>query len=386
MKTLAINNIRQWMMVFILVLITIVLQIATNGILLMPQNVSNLIQQNAYVIIIAVGMMVCIITGGNIDLSVGSIMAFIGALCGILMIGAKWNVWLVLGLCIAVSILAGMWHGFWISRYNVPSFIATLSGMLIFRGLTYATLGGKTYFSYPERFLSLTTGFLKDYLGSSGQLHVTTIVLGCFVAFAYILIECRKRSQRKKNKIALIAAKYFVLKIVTVSTVIMLFMYRLAQYKGMPIVLIPVAICVVVYGYILNNTVTGRRIYALGGNPKAAYLSGINVKKTLFLVYVNSAFLAAIAGFVFSARINSATPKAGEGFELDAIAACYIGGASASGGIGSISGAMIGALVMGLLNNGMSILGIDINIQMLVKGLVLLLAVVFDLAQKSKRG
>lgn len=379
------SNVKQYTMIIILVLCAIFFGIVTKGVLLNPQNVANLIQQNAYVIILAVGMMICILTGGNIDLSVGSLVAIVGALCGWLMIGLGWNVWLVLALSFTVAIIAGTWHGFWISRFNIPSFIATLSGMLIFRGLSSTILRGQTYFSYPEDFLSFTTGFLEDVLGGPGApFNVTTVVIGFVVVAIYIFIEIVKRKQKKKYAICLIPLKLFVLKIIILSAIIITFMYVLALYKGIPIVLIPVSAIVIFYSYILNNTVIGRRVYAIGGNKQAAYLSGINVKKVLLLTYANMAFLSAIAGIVFTARINAASPKAGNGFELDAIAACFIGGASASGGIGTISGALVGALVMGLLNNGMSILGIEPDLQLAVKGFALLMAVVLDVVQKNR--
>lgn len=379
------RNIKQYTMIIVLVCITIFFQMATNGILLLPQNVSNLVQQNAYVVILAVGMMICIITGGNIDLSVGSLVAFVGAMCGSLMIGKGLNMWLVMLLCFGVAILAGCWHGFWIARFGIPAFIATLSGMLVFRGLTYYVLKGQTYFSYPEPFLALTTGFIKDYIGgTNAEIHVTTIVIGVATSVIYMISEVIRRKKKQKYRIEVLSMKFFAAKLFIISAVIMSFMTIMAQYKGMPIVLIPVTVIVLVYSFIMNNTVGGRYVYALGGNQKAAHLSGIKDKKVLFITYVNMAFLAAVAGLVFTARLNAASPKAGESFELDAIAACYIGGASATGGVGTIIGALIGALVMGLLNNGMSIMGVEIDIQMVVKGLVLLLAVVFDLIQKNK--
>ncbi|MEA5016263.1 MAG: multiple monosaccharide ABC transporter permease [Candidatus Limiplasma sp.] len=385
LKNLLKSNMRQYTMILVLAGLTLFFQISTKGILLLPQNVSNLVQQNAYVVILAVGMMICIISGGNVDLSVGSVVAFIGATCATLMIGKDMNVFLVILICTGVALLAGAWHGFWISRFSIPSFIATLSGMLVFRGLTYFVLRGETYFSYPESFLAFTTGFLKDYLGGpDAKIHVTTLVVGAVLSALFVVLEIRKRAQKQRYQLKVLSVPFFVAKQVFLTGVIMAFAYLIASYKGMPIIMIPVAIVIVVYSFILNNTVMGRYVYALGGNQKSAQLSGINVKKVLFLCFVNMAFLAAIAGLMFTARLNSASPKAGEGFELDAIAACYIGGASASGGVGSIIGALIGALVMGLLNNGMSIMGVGIELQMAVKGLVLLMAVVLDMVQKQK--
>ena len=385
LKNLVKSNVKQYTMILVLVALTVFFQISTKGILLLPQNVSNLVQQNAYVVILAVGMMICIISGGNVDLSVGSVVAFIGAICATLMIGNRMNVLLVILISVAVALLAGAWHGFWISKFGIPSFIATLSGMLIFRGLTYFVLRGQTYFSYPESFLAFTTGFLKDYIGGEGApIHVTTLVIGAVVSLVFVWMELQKRSKKQRYQLKVLPLPFMCAKLVVMVAFIMGFSYLVACYKGMPIIMVPVAIIVIVYSFLLGNTVFGRYIYALGGNQKSAHLSGINVKKMLFLCFVNMAFLASVAGLVFTARLNSASPKAGEGFELDAIAACYIGGASASGGVGSIIGALIGALVMGLLNNGMSIMGVGIELQMAVKGLVLLLAVVLDMVQKQK--
>lgn len=387
LKRIIKNNMKQYTMIIVLVCITAFFQLITHGILLLPQNVANLVQQNAYVVILAVGMMICILTGGNIDLSVGSLVAFIGAMCGSLMIGKGMNMWLVIILCFAVAVLAGAWHGFWIAQFGIPAFIATLSGMLVFRGLTYYILKGQTYFSYPDEFLALTTGFIKDYMGGTKPgIHITTIAIGAGAVILYVVSEIIKRRQQKRYGVGMLSAGFFAAKLILISSVILAFSIILAMYKGMPIVLVPVAVIVIVYSFIMNNTVGGRYVYALGGNQKAARLSGIHDKKVLFLTYVNMAFLSAIAGLVFTARLNAASPKSGESFELDAIAACYIGGASATGGVGTIIGALIGALVMGLLNNGMSILGVEIDIQMVVKGLVLLLAVVIDMVQKNRAG
>lgn len=386
LKRLLKDNVKQYTMVLVLAGITIFFQIMTGGILLRPQNVSNLVQQNAYVVILAVGMMICILTGGNVDLSVGSVVAFVGAVCGALMIGTGMNFVLVILICIAVALLAGAWHGFWIAKFQIPAFIATLSGMLVFRGLTYAVLRGQTYFSYPEGFLTLTTGFLPDFFGWEGApFHITTLVIGIVMSVLFVMLDAQRRMKKKRFGISVPSIAFFAVKQALLCSVVIGFFYLMACYKGMPIVLIPVGMIILIYSFVLNNTVFGRYIYAIGGNQKAAHLSGVDVKKVLFTCYVNMAFLAAIAGLVFTARLNSASPKAGESFELDAIAACYIGGASATGGVGTIIGALIGALVMGLLNNGMSIMGIEIEIQMVVKGIVLLMAVVLDMLQKNKR-
>ena len=385
LKNILRGNLRKYMMLIILVVIAVFFGITTKGVLFLPMNITNLVTQNAYVIILAVGMMMCIITGGNVDLSIGSVLGFVGALLGVLMVGKGMNTWLVIAICFGVALIAGVWNGFWIAYFSVPSFIATLSGMLSFRGLTYRLLNGKTYYSFPPEFLSLTTGSIPDFLNDgSVPLHLTTMVIGAAIVLAYVLIALIRRGNQKKSGINVEKGIVFAIKVVLLSAVILEFSYLLAQHKGIPTVLIPVAVIVIVYSFIMGNTSFGRHVYALGGNQKAAQLSGINVKKVMFFVYVNMALLSAIAGMIYTARMNSASPKAGDGFEMDAIASSYIGGASASGGIGTIAGAMIGALVMGVLNNGMSIMGVDAYTQMIVKGLVLLLAVVLDLIQKNR--
>jgi len=384
LKELIRRNLKQYTMFILMLFIVMIFQITTKGVLLVPQNFSNLVLQNAYVVVLSVGMMICIITGGNVDLSVGSVAAFIGAICGILIIDKGINPFIVIAICVVISLLIGAWQRFWIAYFKVPSFIATLSGMLVFRGLTYYLLNGKTFIQYPPEFSYLTTGFLPNYFDGEKKFHLTTMFIGVIISIIYILLELRKYSRKKSLGVQAESIKYLFAKLILVVAVITWSAYTLASHKGMPMVLIPVAFIVLVYNFYMKNTVGGRHVYALGGNEKAARLSGINVKRTLFLTYVNMAFLSCIAGLIFTARLNAASPKAGDGFELDAIAACYIGGASSSGGIGSIVGALIGALVMGILNNGMSIMGFQMDIQMVIKGLVLLFAVVIDLIQRNK--
>lgn len=384
-KSIFRNNIKQYAMLIALVLIMAFFQVITDGILLRPQNVTNLILQNSYVIILAIGMVLCILTGGNIDLSVGSIVAFVGAITGVLIVNLKVNIFLSILIALAIGFIIGIWHGFWIAYVRIPAFIVTLAGMLLFRGLTLIILKGQTISPFPKSFLVISSGFIPDVFGGLGTpLNITTLVVGLIASIIYIIFELRKRASRKKYDLEVIPPFWFAVKLTVVLVVINLFAFWFASYKGIPVVLILLGILILAYSFITTRTVAGRYIYAMGGNEKAAKLSGINTNKVLFWVYVNMAVLSAITGFVFTARLQAATPTAGTNFELDAIAACFIGGASASGGSGTVIGAVIGALVMGVLNNGMSIMGVGSDWQMAIKGFVLLMAVAFDVISKKR--
>ncbi|MFS8542080.1 MAG: sugar ABC transporter permease, partial [Tissierellales bacterium] len=338
-------------------------------------NVTNLVLQNSYVLILAIGMTLCILSGGNIDLSVGSVAAFIGAIAGTLIINMEMDVGLTIFICLLIGILIGIWQGFWIAYLRIPAFIVTLAGMLMFRGLTIAMLKGLTLSPFPEEFQRISTGFIPDVFGGFGtKLNITALVVGAIISIIYVILQFKKRAEQKKYNFEVIAMPLFIAKIVLVLAAINLFAYWLAAYKGVPIIFVLIGVLILVYSFFTTRTVPGRYIYAVGGNEKAAKLSGINTNRVLFFTYVNMAFLAAVAGIVFTARLNAASPQAGMNFELDAIAACFIGGASAYGGVGTVSGAIIGALVMGVLNNGMSILGVGSDMQMIIKGFVLLMA------------
>ncbi|SFP95087.1 multiple monosaccharide ABC transporter permease [Caldicoprobacter faecalis] len=379
------NNIRQYAMFIALIVITIFFQILTDGKLLLPMNVTNLVLQNSYVLILAIGMTLCILTGGNIDLSVGSVCAFIGAIAGTLIINMKMDVGLAIVICLLTGIAIGIWQGFWIAYLRIPSFIVTLAGMLMFRGLTITMLKGLTLSPFPERFQQISAGFIPDVFKSSGiSLNITALVVGVIISAIYVVFQFKKRAEQKRYGFEVVTMPLFIVKIILVLAGINLFAYWLAAYKGLPIILVLIGILLFAYSFFTTKTVPGRYIYAMGGNEKAAKLSGINTNRVLFFTYVNMAFLAAIAGIVFSARLNAASPQAGMNFELDAIAACFIGGASAYGGIGTVTGSIIGALVMGVLNNGMSIMGVGSDMQMIIKGLVLLLAVAFDVLSKNR--
>lgn len=376
------DNIRQYGMVLALLFIVGFFQILTGGILLNPLNVTNIILQNSYILILAIGMLL-VIVAFQIDLSVGSLAAFIGAVSGVMMVTMQLPFWLSMIVILAFGGVLGAWHGFWIAYIRIPAFIVTLSGMLLFRGLTYVTLQGQSIGPFPEEFQLIASGFLPDFFSGKG-IHLTTLFLGLVASAAIVWMEFNKRQALKKYGFEPLSLGLTIAKLVIILLALNAFALALAAYKGIPNVLILLTALILLYTFIANKTIPGRHIYALGGNEKAAALSGVKTKKVLFWVFVNMGVLSALSGMVFAARLNAATPKAGTGFELDAIAACFIGGASTAGGIGTVMGAMIGALVMGVLNNGMSLLGVGIDWQQAIKGLVLLLAVTFDVFSKSK--
>lgn len=377
------NNTRGYAMGLALIAIMIFFAILTDGMLFMPLNITNLILQNSYVFILGMGMLLCILSGGNIDLSVGSIVAFIGALCGNLIVNMGINVWVSIGIALLVGFAIGAWQGFWIAVVKIPSFIVTLAGMLVFRGLTLVILNGRTIGPFPESFQAISSGFISDYI-YDGELHYITLGLGILFSIAYIVSTLLKGRQSKKYGVDNGSVLLQMIKILVMLVMINGFTWVIASYKGISVIMIILMVLVFVYYIITKHSTFGRHIYAMGGNEKAAKLSGIKTSRVLFAVYVNMALLSALAGIVIAGRLNAASPKAGTGFELDAIAACFIGGASTSGGIGTVFGVIIGALIMGVLNNGMSILGISVDWQQTIKGLVLLFAVAFDILSKSR--
>ena len=383
LKTGFKNNMKQYSMLIALVFIMIMFQILTNGILLKPINVSRLIYQNSYVLILAIGMLLCILTGGNIDLSVGSIVAFVSALSALFSVTFGLPVWLSIILGLLSGLLAGMWQGFWIAYVKIPPFIVTLAGMLLFRGINNIILNGKTVL-LPDLYTKISSGVIPDFIGNGSGIHVTTVLVGVLSVLLYLILSHISRRNKNKFGFEVESKGAYILRQLVISFVIILFAYWLSLANGLPIILVILAVLVIFYSFLTQKTVIGRHIYAMGGNRKAAELSGIKTKKILFGVYANMGLLAAVAGIVFAGRLNSASPTAGDGFELDAIAACFIGGASATGGIGTVMGAIIGGFIMGILNNGMSIMGISVFWQQIVKGLVLLLAVAFDVYSKSK--
>lgn len=383
-KQLLSSNIRKFGMIIALVGIVLLFQVLTNGILLKPLNVTNIIMQNSYIIVLSIGMMLVIITG-EIDLSVGSVAAFVGAVAGVLLV--SWELPVIVGilLCLALGAIIGAWQGFWIAFVNIPAFIVTLAGMLIFRGLTLVVLDGKTIAPFPDGFRSLSSSFVPDLFGGSGgELQLFTIVIGIALSIVYVLSEIKLRRTDTKYGFKTLSYPLFIVKLILFIALINVFTYVLASYEGIPYVLIVLAVLITGYTFVMNKTVIGRHIYAVGGNTNAAQLSGVKTKKMKFWVFVNMGVLSALCGIIFAGRLNAATPQAGNLFELDAIAAAVIGGASFTGGVGTVFGAVIGALVMGVLNNGMSLMGIGIDWQQAIKGLVLLAAVAFDVLNKNK--
>lgn len=377
------NNMRQYVMVIALAVVIILFEITTKGVLLKPLNISNLIMQNSYILILATGMLLCILTGGNIDLSVGSVAGFVGAISAVLVVNMRMPVFWAILISLGVGVLIGFWQGFWIAFVGVPAFIATLAGMLIFRGLTLVILQGKSIAPMPDSYTFLAAGFIPDPFGGDGM-NILAIILGLVSSALYVYFQMRNRASKRKYGFEISSNVTFAVQSSGIIAVIMAFTLALASYRGIPMVLVIVVALVVVYSFITMKTIPGRHIYAFGGNAKAAQLSGVNTKMVMFWTYVNMSVLAAFAGIIFTGRLNSATPKAGVNFELDAIASCFIGGASTTGGVGTVVGAIVGGLLMGVLNNGMSIMGVSIDWQQAIKGFVLLGAVAFDVYSKSK--
>jgi putative multiple sugar transport system permease protein len=376
------NNLREYGMLISLVAIMVLFQVLTDGTLLRPLNLTNLVLQNSYVVIMALGMLL-VIVAGHIDLSVGSVCGFIGALAAVLMVQYDWGYLPTAIVSILAGALIGAAQGWFVAFQKIPSFIVTLAGMLVFKGLTLALLQGQSVGPFPETFQKLSSGFIPDPLGGD-TMRTTSLIVGALAAAALVFFKLRGRAKLAAHGMEQEPYAFFLVKNVFFAIVILFFSWLLASYKGLPNVLVVMAVLIVVYDFVTNRTTLGRRIYALGGNEKAARLSGIKTQRLAFLTFVNMGALAALAGLVFAARLNTATPKAGLGFELDVIAACFIGGASASGGVGKVMGAVIGAFIMGVMNNGMSILGIGIDYQQVIKGLVLLAAVFIDVYNKNK--
>jgi len=382
-KSLLRGNIRQYAMIIALIVVVVIFEILTKGILLKPLNISNLIQQNAYILILAIGMLLCILTIGNVDLSVGSVVGLIGALSAIFILKMNMPIWIAILLSLMAGFVIGAWQGLWIAYIGVPAFIVTLGGQLIFRGLTMVALQGTSLAPLPDAYTFMAAGFVPDIANIEG-INLLALLAGAAASILFILNEISKRKSKLKYNFDVPSIGTFILKLLMITGVIMAFSYALALYRGIPTVLLVVVALVLIYTFVTDKTIPGRHIYAYGGNPKAARLSGIKTKRVLFWVYVNMGVLAALAGIVFTGRLNSATPKGGYGFELDAIAACFIGGASTTGGIGTVVGAIVGGLLMGVLNNGMSIVGVSIDWQQAIKGFVLLIAVGFDVISKIR--
>ena len=377
---------KKYTMVLALVAVAVLFSITTQGRILYPQNINNLISQNGYVFVLAAGMLLCILTGGNIDLAVGSVVCFAGAV-GVVMMENGINMWIAVLVMLLVGLAIGAFQGFWIAKVYVPPFIATLAGMYAFRGLSNVVLQGFTVTISNQNFLKIFGGgadcYIPDFLGGSG-LNMTCMVAGIAIAVIFIVMQIRTVLIQKKMQVLESATGTYI-KTAIIAVLIIWIAWKLASYKGIPTVLIWIALVLLIYNYITTKTAIGRYLYAVGGNEKATQLSGVNTRNVFLFAYANMGFLAGLAGILNVARMTNAQPTFGQGYEMDAIAACFIGGASAYGGTGKISGVIIGALLMGLINQGMSIMGIDSNYQRVVKGLVLMLAVMFDVLSKRQK-
>ncbi|MFN6687155.1 multiple monosaccharide ABC transporter permease [Enterococcus gallinarum] len=382
-KDKALEIFSKYSMIIILVVLLIAFQAMTDGISWRPLNITNLVLQNSHILVLAAGMLLVVLLG-HVDLSVGSVMAFVGAIAGVLMVNNGMSPWVAVPLCVLIGALIGAWQGFWVAYVGIPAFIVTLSGLLMFRGLTQVVLGGQSLAPFPTSFQKISTGYLPDIV-SSDHIHLLSMIIGVGITALLIFGQWRTRERRKKNLFEVESTSTFLFKALFIGVVFIGATYVFASYQGYPIILILLGVIVAAYGFLTNKTVAGRQIYATGGNRKAAELSGIKTKKITFWVFVNMGAMAALAGLVLAARLNAATPQAGTSMELDAMAAVYFGGASTSGGIGTIMGAIVGGLVMGVLNNGMSILGVGVDWQQAIKGLILLLAVVLDIYNKKKK-
>lgn len=382
LTTLFKNNIREYGMLIALIAVMVFFQIQTQGVLFKPVNITNLVLQNSYIITMALGMLLIIVSGW-IDLSVGSVVAVVGALAGVLMVRYHVNWVVVVAISLLVGAVIGAFQGYWVAYLKIPSFIVTLAGFLIFRGLTIALLQGESVGPFPRGFQNISSGFIPDIFNGEG-LHITTILIGVILSVLLIWLDMRTRKNQQKYGFEVTPFYFFVVKNIAITAAVMGLCYLMASYKGLPNVLVLVFALIAAYAFMTSQTVIGRRIYAMGGNVKAAMLSGVNTTRLLFYTFINMGVLAAVAGLIVAARLNSATPNAGDGMELDVIAACFIGGASPTGGVGKVIGAVVGAFLIGVLNNGMSIMGVGIDWQKVVKGIVLLLAVLFDVYNKNK--
>lgn len=376
------SNIRDYGMLIALIAVMAFFQYQTGGVLMKPVNITNLVLQNSYVITMALGMLLIIVSGW-IDLSVGSVVAVVGALAGVLIVRYDVNWVVVVAICLLLGAAIGAFQGYWVAYLKIPAFIVTLAGFLIFRGLTIYFLRGESVGPFPRGFQNISSGFIPDFFHNEG-LHITTLLIGVILSVLLIWLDMRARKNQQKYGFEVTPFFFFVIKNIAITAAVMGLSYLMASYKGFPNVLILLFVLIAAYAFMTSQTVIGRRIYAMGGNVKAAMLSGVNTTRLLFYTFVNMGVLAALAGLIVAARLNSSTPNAGDGMELDVIAACFIGGASPTGGVGKVIGAVVGAFLIGVLNNGMSIMGVGIDWQKVVKGVVLLLAVLFDVYNKNK--
>lgn len=378
---------KKYTMVLALIVIIIFFNVMTGGKMLLAQNINNLISQNAYVFVLAAGMLLCILTGGNIDLACGSVVCFVGAIGAVMM--DKDISWVLAVIVMLIGgILVGAWQGFWIAYVKVPPFIATLAGMYAFRGFSNIVLQGYVVGIDNAAFLNIFGGgadcYIPDFLGG-GSVNMTCILAGILIVVIYAALVFKRRMDAKKAGYSVGPLSSDLVKTIIIAAAVIWFFFKLAQYKGIPTSLIWIGVVLLAYAYITNNTTMGRYLYAVGGNEKATNLSGIDSRKVYFFAYVNMGLMSGLGGILTVARATQAQPTFGQGYEMDAIAACFIGGASAYGGEGNVFGIVIGALLMGVINMGMSIMGVEANYQKVVKGIVVLVAIVFDVLSNKKK-
>ncbi len=389
-KAMIKAGIQKYTMVLVLLCVTLFFAWRTNGSILYPQNVSNLISQNAYVFVLTTGMLLCILTGGNVDLSIGSVVCFVGGVGGVVMQNMGMSIPVTVAAMLATGILIGAWQGYWIAFHRIPPFIVTLAGMFIFRGASNIVMSGKTISLNSDTsklFVQIFGGgascYLPDFFGGDG-FNITAMLFGVVLVVILIGSTIIGRIKKSKKGYELDPIVGVIVKLVVMSAAILWFAYKFAMYKGIPNALLWVGLVVCVYAYVTSNTTIGRYFYAVGGNEKATKLSGINTNRVYFLAYTNMGMLAAVAAMLTIARMSSVGPTYGDSYEMDAIGSCFIGGASAYGGAGTVAGVIVGATLMGVINLGMSIMGIDANYQKVVKGAVLLAAVIFDVTSKKE--
>ena len=382
--SLVTGNLRQSGIYIAFVAIVALFTFLTDGVLLSPGNITNLVLQYSYILVLAIGMVIVIIAG-HIDLSVGSVVALTGAVSAVLVIrnGQPW--WVGVLAAIAVGLVVGAWQGFWVAYVGIPAFIVTLAGMLLFRGLTLQVLNNVSLSPFPSEYSRIASGFDNGRIGGNGYDAFTLLIFGLAVA-GYAVYSWRTRAAKLRYDQPVESVPLFALQILLVGSVVMAFAYQLSRSRGLPYVLIILAALILIYATITRSSVFGRQVYAIGGNLSAARLSGVKVKKVNFWIFVNMGFLAGIAGVIFSSRSNGAQPSAGQMFELDAIAAAFIGGAAVTGGVGTVVGAIVGGLIMAVMSNGMQLLNVDQSLQSVIRGLVLLLAVAFDVYTKQRAG
>ncbi len=381
-----VSFLTKYAMVIALVVVFILFAVLTKGTLLYPQNMSNLMLQNGYVLVMACGMLLCILTGGNIDLSVGSVVCLVGGLAAVMISNMHLPAIPVILLCLAVGLLVGVWQGYWIGYVRIPPFITTLGGMFIFRGIGRLVLNSKTIAIQDSTFLNIFTAYIKIPGLDDGELKLSAIIVGVIAAAYVVFSTVKNRRDRAKRGYRQNSAFSDYVKTVLIAAFIVYYCYMLSQYRGISVMLVWVVAICLIYNFITSKTAFGRYFYAVGGNEKATRLSGINTDKIYFIAYANMGLLAGLCGLLCAARVGSVNGSTGMSFEMDAIGSCFIGGASAYGGSGSIGGVVIGALLLGVINMGMSIMGLGDAWQYVIKGGVLLLAVIFDVVTSRKSG